>query len=155
MRTASWRHGLWTHLRRLRATDGNVAVEYALFLPVLMILLAGIVDLGLALHTRSRLEIAAQAGLEFARYDRSDLAAVRSAVNNATGVDPTTLTVSVTDFCACADGLTIACSDDCADGTFPGTFVRVVVDTEYQGLLDLGLVETLFAVQGEAIGRVQ
>lgn len=76
---------------------GAAAVEFAILLPLLLLLLFGIIDFGRALFTQVTLTQAAREGARLAALAQPDVAARTAAA--ASGVDP--VTVGVT---ACAAG---------------------------------------------------
>jgi Flp pilus assembly protein TadG len=61
----------WRELARDR--QGIAAVEFALFTPVLCLLLAGVVDLGGALYTKFKLDSAVTAGANLAQINASSV----------------------------------------------------------------------------------
>ena len=62
--------------RLLDRRDGNIAVEVALAAPVLLIMLAGLADVGRAVLADSRLKSAIRAGLEYAQANSGDTAGI-------------------------------------------------------------------------------
>ena len=74
---------------------GSAAVEFALTLPIALLVLAAILRVGLVARDRIVLQEAARAGVREAAVS-SDEAAIRSAVNSAgAGLDPAALVVTV------------------------------------------------------------
>jgi Flp pilus assembly protein TadG len=78
-------------LRRGRGQEGAAAVEFALCLPVLLLLIAGSVDFGHAYYMSQVISIASREG---ARYG------VKYKVNSSTGLPfaPSALTPSISDY---------------------------------------------------------
>ncbi len=105
------------------ARDGNVVVELALILPVLLVILAGLSDLGRAIHASSQLKSAVRAGLEYAQAHPDDTAGIQAVVGTAASGPAVSVTTG--SVCECADGTVVACSFTCEDGTTPGTYMRV------------------------------
>lgn len=103
--------------------DGNIAVEVALAMPVLLIALAGLFDYGRAVLADARLKAAVRAGLEYAQINPDDaanvVAVVRTAASNAS------LPVTTEQVCQCANGTTLECTLTCDGGLAPGTYVIV------------------------------
>lgn len=64
---------------RPAADRGAVAVEFALLLPILMLLIFGLIDFGRALNAQITLSQAARVGARLAAMGRSDAAARSSA----------------------------------------------------------------------------
>lgn len=88
-------------MRRLREQRGQTAVEFALVAPVLIVLLLGIIQVGVAFHDYVTLTDAARAGARQAivvRFNGGDLTAAQQAVrNSASTLDQSQLGVSITD----------------------------------------------------------
>jgi len=84
--------------RRRAATEprdrGSAAVEFALLLPVLLLLIFGIIDFGRALNAQITLTQAAREGARLAALGYSTSAVTTRAQSAATGLSPVTVTVS-------------------------------------------------------------
>lgn len=72
-------------MSRLRSERGAAAVEFAIALPVLLILLLGIVEFGRAYQTQATLAAAAREGVRILAI-QDDAAAARAAVQTASAV---------------------------------------------------------------------
>lgn len=82
-------------------TGGAAAVEFGLIAPVLMIMIFGMVDYGLAMVNKMELRGAARVGAQYALGDSSDTAAIIAAVVAASNVGITAADVTLT--CNCRD----------------------------------------------------
>jgi len=104
--------------RRQAATDardrGSVAVEFALLLPVLLLIIFGVIDFGRAISAQITLTQAAREGARLASLGYSASAVQTRAQSAATGLSAVTVTVS----------------SSCPSGA--GTGVDAVVQTSYQ-----------------------
>lgn len=104
--------------RRQAATEardrGSVAVEFALLLPVLLLIIFGVIDFGRAISDQITLTQAAREGARLASLGYSDSAVQSRAQSAATGLSPVTVTVS----------------SSCPAGA--GNGVDAVVQTSYQ-----------------------
>jgi Flp pilus assembly protein TadG len=104
--------------RRRAATDsrdrGSVAVEFALLLPVLLLIIFGVIDFGRAINAQITLTQAAREGARLASLGYSTSAVQARAQSAATGLSPVTVTVS----------------SSCPSGA--GMGVDAVVQTSYQ-----------------------
>jgi len=84
-----------------RNEEGQTAVEFALVAPILIIMLLGIIQFGIAFHDYVTLTDAARAGARKAivtRLSGGDVTVAQQAVRNAAGsLDQSKLGVSVTD----------------------------------------------------------
>lgn len=113
-------------LRGRRTSQGQSLVEFALVLPVFVLLLAGMIDFGLGLYSYMSLQSAAREGARLGVTDctRDDCATTVSSrvTASSAGLAPT---VTVT--CTSAAGATIACSS-----TVPGDSVTVTASYTYR-----------------------
>jgi Flp pilus assembly protein TadG len=76
---------------------GAVAVELALLLPVLVVIIGGVIDVGAALTTRVQLQEAVQDGVTFASHTPNNPAATRTRVAEASsGLSTGSVTVTCT-----------------------------------------------------------
>jgi Flp pilus assembly protein TadG len=104
--------------RQQAATDardrGSVAVEFALLLPVLLLIIFGVIDFGRAISDQITLIQAAREGARLDSLGYATSAVQTRAQSAATGLSPVTVTVSST----------------CPAGA--GTGVDAVVQTSYQ-----------------------
>ena len=93
--------------RRQAASDprdrGSVAVEFALLLPVLLLIIFGVIDFGRAINDQITLTQAAREGARLASLGYSTAAVQTRAQSAATGLSP--VTVTVTSSCAAGAGL--------------------------------------------------
>ena len=118
--------------RRQAASDsrdrGSVAVEFALLLPVLLLLIFGVIDFGRAINAQITLTQAAREGARLA-----SLGAVNPAVQNrvtlaATGVSPVTATVT----------------SSCPTGAGTGVDAVVKVTYTFQFITPVGAFAAMF-----------
>jgi Flp pilus assembly protein TadG len=86
--------------RRPAASDprdrGSVAVEFALLLPILLLLVFGVVDFGRAISAQITLTQAAREGARLAALGQPSTTVVSRAQSAATGLSPVTVTVTST-----------------------------------------------------------
>lgn len=140
-----------------RSESGNILVETAFALPLLVALLIGLVDLGLAVQHRLVLEGAARAGAQTALVGPSNAAAIEDAVRQSLGVDDTAddagIATSVVLFCECS-GAAAACDSTCDTG--PGLVRMVAVDASraHDMLLSYPVIGNRVTLTGRAVFRV-
>jgi Flp pilus assembly pilin Flp len=88
-------------MRRARDEHGQTAVEFALVAPILIVLLLGIIQIGIAFHDYVTITDAARAGARqaiVARFGPGNFDAAKQAVrNSAPGLDQVKLIPQVTD----------------------------------------------------------
>jgi Flp pilus assembly protein TadG len=98
---------------RLRSRRGIAALEFALVVPVLILLILATVDYGRAIAQSMRLSNAVRAGAQYALSFPDDVAGINARVTGALGgwTD-----VSVATECQCAGGTTsaTACTEVCS-----------------------------------------
>ncbi len=118
-----------------RGRRGQSLVEFAMVLPILLILIFGIIEFGMGLRSYISLTNATREGARFA------------AVGNAPGVYPTDCTGSVTTtvigrVCVSVEGLDLADFTSVAvtypSGNSPGNDVEVSADYTYNFITPLG-----------------
>ena len=127
-------------LRRLSGADGNVAVEFGLFLPVVMLTLLAAVELGRYGTEMNRVTNAARAGMQYAIQGQGYAKAtdwIIDAVREDAGDTTNHLTVSSQWFCRCSDGTTPDCNDDCPDGSYAPMYVEISVSETFDALFPL------------------
>ena len=104
--------------RRRRGTRGIATVEFALMAPLLMLLLAGVLDFAMLLRTATCAAEAAHAGTAYGSRSASaalDFSGIQAAaLNSAPGVAGMTAVAARS--CKCTDGTSVACGGSCANG---------------------------------------
>jgi len=145
----------WGRLGRLGDECGSVAVEFALAVPILVLLLGGLADFGRAFYDRMALETAARGAVQYARQYPHDTAGIRLAALNA-GRLPATITVDApAPFCECPDGTPNECSTACPSGEAVLRFLSVTVREDFQTLFSYPGIPSPLPLVGAAVIRVQ
>ena len=104
----------WT---TLRADDGTAAVEFAVLLPVLFVIVMGVVDFGRVMVTAVAVAGAAKAGAQYGAqgpYQAGDTVAMNAAATSDFGTGLGTLTVSSERQCRCGWDDAAVVGDGCA-----------------------------------------
>jgi Flp pilus assembly pilin Flp len=141
-------------LRRLaRNESGNIIVELALLVPVLLMLLAGLFDFGSAGYTLTSLRSAARTGAEYVSRT-GDVAGVTTAVKSAANLDATATVIPMT-FCECLGGVAATCGSICADGNGAYEFISVAVRGPHKTLIPYPFLPNDLTFEGRAILRVK
>lgn len=109
---------------------GGAALEFAVVLPVLLLLGIGVADFGRAFFTGITVASAARAGAQWGAHDvdnTDDTVSMRQkAEADADNILP--ITVAARQWCKCPDGSDPACTDSCPDGYGqPQVFITVIV----------------------------
>lgn len=142
-----------SRLRKLSADERGVsAVEHALIMPFVLVLLSGAIDLGFALNQSSSLSGAARAGAQYAMRFPSDSEGIKQVVRQAVSYDPDSLTVTSALTCECEDGTAAACTDTCG-GTAPLAYVSVSVTKTYSSPLPTAMMLGISTLSGSAVMR--
>jgi len=113
---------------------GTAAVEFALITPVLLIIIMGVIDVGMAMFQKMELNGAVRSGAQLALIDSSDTSAIVNAVVDASGNTITSSDVSTSSFCECADGTTIVYGATCGDGSSNRTYMTISATTTFNGI---------------------
>jgi Flp pilus assembly protein TadG len=134
--------------RGIASERGNAAVEFAIITPVLLALLVPIADYGIYIYDQMQLNLAAQAGMEYAARNGWIPAGIQQAAINASPtLNLTAQDVSSSEFCGCPSGTTIVqqncndpntgqqahCSNDPAQ-PLVGTYVNVTTSYQFNTL---------------------
>ena len=96
------RSGMWK-----LSEKGSAAVEFAIGLPVLVMILVGIVDYAQVVGVATELHSAARAGAQYAIKYPNDVNGIQTAATNAVS-DPNMNTPTVTQFCTCGSSTAAA-----------------------------------------------
>jgi len=133
-----------------KSTQGAAAIEFALLVPIMGVMLLGLLDYAIAAVHTMELESATRSGAQYAMLDSSNTALVATTVENSTLLDPTKLTVTVSEFCECSDGSTISCATSCGVGSVR-KFMKISADYAYTPLFIPGIMN----LSGESTIRTQ
>lgn len=101
---------------------GATAVEFALLLPVLLIIAMALIDLGTVIFNKMELMSAVRTGAQVALMDSSNTSLIIQSVTSSTNLSPT---VTTSAFCECSDGTQISCSNTCADPLVNRTYMTI------------------------------
>jgi Flp pilus assembly protein TadG len=135
--------------------SGSAAVEFAVTLPILVLVLIGIFDYGQAVNLSTKLQNGARAAAQYALYYPGDAAGTSSnaakAAQNAT--NDTSMTVSsVSTTCKCIDSSTgvisttsTSCTGTCATGSTLGHFLTVTTQQTFTPTFNISRLPVLGA----------
>ena len=134
-----------------RGIAGTAAIEFGLSIPLLVIIMMGVVELGFAMYGKMQVYNSVEAGALYAAKNGYDTNGIASAVVKATGTQGITATPAPAQFCGCPSATGIAataCSATCTGGSPSGQYVRISAALPRQTILPypaLGLPDTLTA----------
>lgn len=125
-------------LRFRRCEEGMAAVEYALFLPVLVTLLAGILDYGMYIHGQMTMQELARAAAEYVvqggNPDEDVIDAnvfEGSTVRDAAVAEGRVVTYDPKIECECEGRVEVECNGSCGSGDYVRTFYTVTLTSTY------------------------
>jgi Flp pilus assembly protein TadG len=113
--------------------SGNIIIEFALALPILIVLTLGLLDLGRYSMQKSALLQGARAGAQYGVLAPTEEANINSTAQTATGLTGVTATSSV--FCECVSGATVLCSTTCSGGATIRRYVTVNMNKTFDSVL--------------------
>lgn len=114
---------------------GNVMVEFALALPILFLLMAGLLDLGRYGWEKSLMLQGSREGAQYGMLSYSDSTNINSTAQNATGL--TGVTASNTVFCECVAGTSVSCSTTCGTGQTLKRYITVTTTRSFTSILSV------------------
>ena len=121
----------------LRNTFGGAVVEFALALPLFLLLFAGLVNFGMIIAKKNELTGVVSVGMLYAFGNSSTPSEVQAAMTNASNLTP--LTVTVTQVCHCLNGTLPGCGVLCVDGMLAAKYVSITANTNVN-VIGLGLI---------------
>jgi hypothetical protein len=129
---------------------GSVAAEFALAVPTVLLIAAGMADFGLLATRSAELVATTRIGAEYARSRPTDPSAIQDSMRGAMNAAPALgFPASFPQSCECDDGTPIPCAQSCATAGRPApnrVFVRVSAKQAFSPLLPwTGIPETLSA----------
>jgi pilus assembly protein CpaE len=130
--------------------DGASAVEFSLFLPVIVLGCVTMGDIGLAVQQRMTLDQVVRAGAQVAMRDPGEeqvLSALKlsasknfpleDSADDQEGIVKDPVSVDVTRYCSCPDdrAASVSCSTACVEAIVPFVFYRMTVARNYDGII--------------------
>lgn len=123
--------------------DGASAVEFALLLPILILLFIGCVDVGYYLMNKMRLQNLSYSVAEYVAQADDDTNVQDIAAEMYEG-DYENIELTSQFFCECSDGVAAECPIDCGADDYQRRFVTITADATFSALLPYpGIPNTL------------
>jgi len=143
-------------IRLLRDQSGNAAVEFALILPPTVLMVAGLIEFGMAVNNGTSLENGARAGAQYATSQGLNSTGISAAVAGASNLDPATLDVNSREFYECSGswGTEVDVSTNCGSGVPLAKFIEVTVTQPYTAFFPFLSSMTPTQLAGSATVRV-
>ena len=130
-----------------RTEAGSAAVEFAISLPLLVLIIIGIFDYGKAVNLSTKLQNGARAAAQYALYYPGDASGTSSNAATAaqTATNDSNMTVSsLSTTCYCIDSGTgvisatsTACNSACGAGTTLGHFLTVTTQETFTPTINI------------------
>ena len=140
-------HALLLLARRLRADClGNFIIEFALAMPILFLLLAGLLDLGRFSLEKSAMLQGAREGAQYGIIAYTDSSNINTTAQNATGRTDVTATNSVFCECSSAPGTSVSCTSTCTGSAVLKRYITVSATAPFSSVL--GPATTTFGLNG-------
>lgn len=141
--------------RRLaRDTRGVAAVEFALLAPVLLLLMAGLVDGSRLILGEMQINAAAQAGADYALRNGWDPGQIAAAVTTA-GPAATSPTVTLSPGCVVGGTITpVAAGAACASGGAAGRYVTVAASAPFKPVAPWPGLKSPQSLSAQAMVRI-
>lgn len=142
--------------RTLADRDGAAGVEFALLLPMLVVLLIGTVDLGGLAYQSMQVSAAAHAGAQYAIRNGWSATAVADAVTNATSL-PVTASPAPQLVKACVSGgaVVVTSSSTCSGGAAAGSYIQVNAQAAITPIIVWSSFAMPSSVSAQAMVRIQ
>ena len=140
------------------STDGAAAIEFALLVPMLIVLVICTADLGFGIYRHMQVENAAQAGVTYAAARGFSQAQVSAAVLSATTYSDIQASPAPSKFCGCPSGTSVTsavCTSTCSDGSQPGTYVSVSAKATYNTIIPYPMLPNSYDFAAQATVRIQ
>lgn len=147
-------------IRALRNEEGTAAAEFALVLPVLILIVVGISDYASAVNINTKLYSAARAGVQYGTYHPGDTAGIKAAAVAATNDSSMTVGTAST-VCKCistatgAIGSAVSCTSACTAGSTLGHFLTISTSQTFTPLFSYKGLGAALTMNGSAQMQVQ
>lgn len=121
-----------------KSDTGSATVEFALLLPMMLLLVLGVVDFARLFYAAITVASAARAGVQYGAQDtttaRNTAQMQTAALNDATDITGVTATAEF--YCECSNGTRVDCVSGTCSGASPPVYVSVTVAKTFTTLVD-------------------
>lgn len=142
-----------------RDRNGNVSVELAIAIPILLSIILVAFDFGSAYQAKMRLEGAARAGIQYALlegFKNQDTGEVKSKAVAAASEPGITPLANANYYCQCLNGTAVPCTNGtCLTGEVPLRYIHVDVTRTYDLMFDYPGLPASLVLQGDADMRIR
>jgi Flp pilus assembly protein TadG len=143
------------------AKSGASAVEFAMAAPILMGLLVPVADLGIAFAQRQQVQLAVQAGAQYASFHpwhQNSATDIANAVRAASPLSSISVTPAPYQVCGCPNGSAVTsmtCGATCANGQTAGYYVVVTAQAAYTPALPYSALPDGTTLTGQSTVRIR
>ena len=140
-------------------TSGVAAIEFAIIVPILMLMVVATADIGMGFYFKMQVEDSAQAGAAWAiKHGYFDANAISNAVTSAVSAPAISVSPAPVQFCGCASvsGIsTVTCGTTCSGGILSGTYTTVSAQMTYNTILPYGFFPSTYNLSSQSTVRLQ
>ncbi len=157
LKLKSWFRNRTLNYRREATSDsGQAVLEIAFILPVALMFLVGIAEIGRYANACIVVGHAARAGVQYAAQNRVTASSNTNIIQAAQADAPefSNMTVTPSYYCTCADGSSSTCQPTDCQGSRIIEYSKVDTEVDMQSLFDYPGFPKAYVVKGEAIMRV-
>lgn len=144
-------------LRRLgRCESGEIAVEFAFIVPILLLLMIGAADFGRLGMRYAEAQSVANAGVHYAVQNQAKVSDVDgiAAAALADAMSPT-MAVTVGSYCQCANAVPQSCGSACDDDEYAPMYVSVTATDTLDLLFPYPAISKTQTITAASEGRVR
>jgi len=124
--------------RFFRCERGIAAIEFAMIVPMLTMILIGVVDYGMFINQKMKLQDLARTATQYVVQGGSDTNVMADVFQtsdfyNAAAAEGQVITVTTETLCECANGASVSCSGICTgSGNYVRHFYSATVSSTYK-----------------------
>ena len=148
-----------SRIRLLADERGVSAIEFALIVPIIVLMAIATLDLGHGLYRSMQVQVAAEAGAQTAVARRGfDENSIVQAVTTSTNFTSIEAIPAPQEFCGCpaSTGVSVIdCKLKCASGLAPGKYVTVSAQGTYNTLIPYLFLPSSYQLKAQSTVRVQ
>lgn len=136
--------------------SGVAAVEFALISPVLILILVGIIDYGLIINEKMKLEMVSRSTTEYMLNDGDEGSILEDILAHfypeEAAEDPTmsSMSIDVQMVCECEGEEVIACNGSCDVGDYKRRYYEVTIGKTYATIFPYPGIQSQFGLQGHS-----
>lgn len=119
----------------IRSESGAAAVEFSFIAPILLLLMVGLMDMGMYIRDRMKLEQISRAAVDYIMQGGQEDNIQTDVLTYYDSENAESYTITPERVCTCSDGATQDCSAmSCSHGDYSRQYVQVTVDRTFTTL---------------------